>query len=439
MEILMYLTVKLLSSLLLFSYVTSCLPKHQSDFKEAPGEGDDPRLIGGSANTSWDVLQKDTGAEIRVPWTDTYWPLMRMSLANRWMLKETKGSITQAPAIPSVQLTEMISAFSAGNTKALAELSPGEKYDLIKNSGEVSQGLLDSLKSEATSFDLPNLLALKNDVDRLQANQSRIVNDYSALEKLISKLANDLQNHVRKWRTAIREAAGGNAQAKASEAKARAEFEQIRAKLAQAQNRLKTIIGMEYLQVIRDSQNARSALKAAILPKLSIFQVSAQKISRESLLLGDGWLNWANFVGEFEDDNWGWMGHCHGWAPASLYEDSPKHAVMVNIKGRDILLTEGDVRGLLTKVWADQLPEDKFSGNRCNAENLEFDKWGRVVDGAICDGNRSSCSLKAGGKQMVISSSKLDQGLVIFSDSPESAESHVGLVNSNVENNIYSQ
>jgi hypothetical protein len=38
---------------------------------------------------------------------------------------------------------------------------------------------------------------------------------------------------------------------------------------------------------------------------------------------------------------------------------------------------------------------------------------------------------------MVISSSKLDQGLVVFSDSPEAAESHVGLVNSNGGNNIY--
>jgi hypothetical protein len=110
---------------------------------------------------------------------------------------------------------------------------------------------------------------------------------------------------------------------------------------------------------------------------------------------------------------------------------------MVNVKGSDILFTEGDIRGLLSKTWADQLPEDKFSGNRCNAEKLEFDKWGRVVDGAVCSGAQSSCSLKSGGAQMVITSSKLAQGLIVFSDNPEASESHVGIVTSSLGRDTY--
>jgi hypothetical protein len=428
---------KLVFLLLLGTLPLGCLPKHESDFKEAPGVGDDPRLIGGSANTSWDILQNDTGAEVKIPWTDTYWPLMKMSLANRWMISKTKGSITYAPVIPSIQVTEMMTAFRDKNSNALAELSPGEKYDLIKNSGEFSSQLIETLKGEAAVLDLPTLQNLKINLESATDKLSRIEDTYEFIRKLITKYAGELQVQGRKWRSLLREAAGGSAQAKAAADKARVEFQRIYQMMAQAQKRSNDIRENEWGQIWFEHYDAKKALKAAIKPKISLFQASAQRISKESLLLGDGWQSWANFFGQFENDDWGWMGHCHGWAPAAVYEEAPKHAVMVNVKGSDILFTEGDIRGLLSKTWADQLPEDKFSGNRCNAEKLEFDKWGRVVDGAVCSGAQSSCSLKSGGAQMVITSSKLAQGLIVFSDNPEASESHVGIVTSSLGRDTY--
>ncbi|MBC7659699.1 MAG: hypothetical protein H7249_08315 [Chitinophagaceae bacterium] len=70
--------------------------------------------------------------------------------------------------------------------------------------------------------------------------------------------------------------------------------------------------------------------------------------------------------------DWSWMGICHGWSPAALMHETPKHSVMVKLDGKEILVTEGDVRGLLSKSWADHSPDDNqyFLGRRCN-ENVD--------------------------------------------------------------------
>lgn len=105
--------------------------------------------------------------------------------------------------------------------------------------------------------------------------------------------------------------------------------------------------------------------------------------------------------------SWGWMGHCHGWAPASLAHKPPKHAVMAKTRDNDeILFTEGDLRGLLTKGFADNIvkPSEQMLGGRCQASTarsfvksdnllidqddegaIVLDSIGRVVDGVIAD------------------------------------------------------
>lgn len=77
-------------------------------------------------------------------------------------------------------------------------------------------------------------------------------------------------------------------------------------------------------------------------------------------------------------ESWGWMGICHGWAPAAIMSSPPKHGSMAQIGGKNILFTEGDIRGLLSRAWAQRAPSDNdnnpnkknfFLGRRCN-ENV---------------------------------------------------------------------
>lgn len=95
----------------------------------------------------------------------------------------------------------------------------------------------------------------------------------------------------------------------------------------------------------------------------------------------DGWNSWLTFTSDPKyrylaqkdtGEDWHWMGYCHGWAPASIMAAAPKHGVMARIGGQQVLFSEGDIRGLLTKSWADFWPAKDmyFLGRRCN-KNVE--------------------------------------------------------------------
>lgn len=87
--------------------------------------------------------------------------------------------------------------------------------------------------------------------------------------------------------------------------------------------------------------------------------------------------------------SWGWMGHCHGWAPAAYMYDAPKNGVLVknSSTGKQVMFTPGDVRGLLTKTAADNSfnEREQFMGTRCNdaSANIPRDELNRIIDGAI--------------------------------------------------------
>ena len=102
---------------------------------------------------------------------------------------------------------------------------------------------------------------------------------------------------------------------------------------------------------------------------------------------------------EKRDVPWGWMGFCHGWAPASIVYKKPKHGVYwVDNNGgnsREIVFTEGDIRGYLTRIAADMTPKpvQQIIGERCeigDAEIVKRDDNGRIVDGIIGDWNGSN-------------------------------------------------
>jgi hypothetical protein len=80
-------------------------------------------------------------------------------------------------------------------------------------------------------------------------------------------------------------------------------------------------------------------------------------------------------------EDWAWMGLCAGWAPGSFMSETPKHGVMAELDGQEVLFTEGDIRGILSKSWDDHSPSDKqyFIGRRCN-KNLA-DAFGEIPAG----------------------------------------------------------
>jgi hypothetical protein len=103
----------------------------------------------------------------------------------------------------------------------------------------------------------------------------------------------------------------------------------------------------------------------------------------------DGWTTWTNRTAsssyqylnqEGSGDNWGWEGLCHGWAPAALFAEAPQHAVKIKMDEKEILLTEGDIRGLLTYSWANHAPanDEYFVGRRCNLDVGNEDSRGPV-------------------------------------------------------------
>ena len=96
---------------------------------------------------------------------------------------------------------------------------------------------------------------------------------------------------------------------------------------------------------------------------------------------------------ESKDIDWGWMGHCHGWAAVAHLYDPPNHAVLVNKGGKEVLMTEGDIRGLLTKAAADNsfAGEEQFLGTRCNekTQDIPRDSNNRIIDAHLGTWNKT--------------------------------------------------
>ncbi len=97
----------------------------------------------------------------------------------------------------------------------------------------------------------------------------------------------------------------------------------------------------------------------------------------------DGWDVYAQY--EDYEYSWSWMGHCHGWAAAAYMEETPKAGVLATIDGEEVLFTEGDIRGLLTKAYATNNTSGgtRFMGTRCNTRTIIKDDNGRIVDGTL--------------------------------------------------------
>lgn len=146
-------------------------------------------------------------------------------------------------------------------------------------------------------------------------------------------------------------------------------------------------------QDLPQKRTAVGQMNSALLANSGVLQ-SVLPLSR------DGWTTWTNRTSsssyQYLDqagtgDGWAWEGLCHGWAPAALFAETPQHAVKVKMDEKELLLTEGDIRGLLTYAWANHSPymDEYFIGRRCNLEVGDessrgpLDKNGRNIYGTI--------------------------------------------------------
>ena len=141
------------------------------------------------------------------------------------------------------------------------------------------------------------------------------------------------------------------------------------------------------------AQSAKDAL-AAEAPEGQAPWTTSWKLSpaeKYDILLRDGsyamtkegWTVYQDYE-DYEHD-WSWMGHCHGWAAAAYLEKAPAASVVANIDGKQVLFTEGDIRGLLTKAYSTNKMSGQtaFMGTRCNARTIVKDELGRIVDGTV--------------------------------------------------------
>ncbi len=166
----------------------------------------------------------------------------------------------------------------------------------------------------------------------------------------------------------------------------------------------------ETLAALRTELAAKESEIAATqdlaLKRTAVGQMNSALVSNSGVLQSvlpmsrNGWTTWTSrtsssyfqYLNQADTgEGWGWEGLCHGWAPAALFAETPKHAVKVKLDEKEVLVTEGDIRGLLTYSWANHSPymDEYFIGRRCDLEVGDessrgpLDKNGRNIYGSF--------------------------------------------------------
>lgn len=93
----------------------------------------------------------------------------------------------------------------------------------------------------------------------------------------------------------------------------------------------------------------------------------------------------------YEQDGWvlPWLGHCHGWAPATFMEARPEHAVTVPSYDGKLQLTfyPADIKALAAVWWANGEYRVRFIGGRCREQSPWMDGKGRAKRSECLDTN----------------------------------------------------
>ena len=85
----------------------------------------------------------------------------------------------------------------------------------------------------------------------------------------------------------------------------------------------------------------------------------------------------------------GWMGICHGWAPASYMLPRPVKAIEVTAADgvTKLEFIPSDLKALASQLWAAGSQRTKFIGGRCNSKDPRMDSNGRILDDKCFDNN----------------------------------------------------
>lgn len=403
---------------------TSCRVRGPRDSKtsEAPDAMNVPETLGIDGNVTWDQIKDATKGEIEHPWSDTYWPLMQKGLVYRWNTEATLTKLSENPATLYEQYQELKALENANKPEDLALLSPGEKYDLLVSStSKLPVETLKKLQDKQVEYDKtyrPKVKAFEEQVEKKRS-------EYNTVWKKFEELRGSLAALIAEHNKALAE---GN-EARATEI--RTKFSAVQKETEDAAQQIGTF-EKELSKLEMDRRAATADFSRA--------QVELAKEMRPHLpMLAEGWQVWAGYD-QSDIENVGWMGHCHGWAPAALVAKKPKHAVMVESNGKKILFTEGDIRGLITKIWSHQAPDNSsfFGARRCNATKIDYDEIGRVLDGTICYNKSDGKCDKASGKVIYVKNNLIERGLVTFTEERVSPKEKVAVLADELGDENYS-
>ena len=85
----------------------------------------------------------------------------------------------------------------------------------------------------------------------------------------------------------------------------------------------------------------------------------------------------------------GWMGLCHGWAPAAYMVKRPERAIEVMAADGVtwVPLYPSDIKALTTLLWSNANVPTRFIGGRCNEIKSPLDSLGRASGNECLDNN----------------------------------------------------
>lgn len=385
--------------------------------REAPDASNQPLRLGIAPPYRWADVKDLTAGSIAKPWSDTYWPLAERGLAARWAALPEARIVSPDPFSLADVVQSLQEAAKGKSPMDTVYLSPAEKYDLMAgNLSGMNAELTQSLATFKKSIDAsakPKILGLQAAMSQLRASAFALDNQRANMSLRLAAL----QLAIEKARTA---------HDKATVDKLSTEATTLTSALQQTLTRLSEVDD-QFKTAARSSRELRRPFDDQEL-------LLARSLASYLPMTAESWATWdAMERGSIED--YSWMGHCHGWAPASLSEPTPRHAVLASRGSRRVLFTEGDIRGLLTKVWAEQAPPAKFAARRCNTENPEVDSKHRVLDGRLCLGE--DCDADQGGS-IYIKNNKADYGYIEFRSALTDATTKFARLMRNLDNDAYS-
>ena len=393
-----------------------------SGTKEAPDTYGKPSTLGIYPPYKWDDVKSAVQATIDHPWSDTYWPLADRGLAARYAADGSAGKVPSAPST-LYELVQLNQALEKTADPAIVNyLSPAEKIDLLLHSpGSIPPATMQSLKDNDDYY----RSSVKTLVDPLDQK----ARDLAVAETTAWGQYRTFSGQLNQLQTQLLEASGRNDTATVTQLDT-----QIEALAAQGQKIADTLndldkqatqLGLDRRHVLADFDAKSNSLTNALFDYMPVTAESYQV-----------WYQWE----ASSTEDYSWMGHCHGWAPAALLEQKPQRAVLAQKDGKKVLFTEGDIRGLMTKLWADQAPESGqfFGARRCETDKYPTDEFGRITDGMVCYGKTTGdCTDPAVGKRIYVKNNRIESGMIEYTESLTESKGKIAAVTAEMNNDQF--